>query len=121
MPPPGEDEAQGDRTDLEVHPAVEVPRPFTRETLESEESEVKDGILRMGSLVAERIVMAIDALENHDAETATWIIENDHDRSEITQPSMYRPRPAPVAGCRDRDAVRRRSTPPALPMRCRRW
>jgi phosphate transport system protein len=78
VPPPREEE-QGARTDLDVHPAVEVPRPYTRGTLESEESEVKDGILRMGSLVAERIIGAIEALEKHDADAATWIIENDRD------------------------------------------
>jgi phosphate transport system protein len=83
VPPPGEDESLGTRTDLDVHPAVEVPRPFTRETLESEEGEVKDGILRMGSLVAERILAAIEALENHDADAATWIIENDRDINEM--------------------------------------
>jgi len=77
--PPGESEPQGHRTDLETHSAVEVPRPYTRGTLESEESQVKDGILRMGSLVAERIVAAIEALENHDVDAATAIIENDRD------------------------------------------
>ena len=79
VPPPGEEEPQGARTDLDVHPSVDVPRPFTRETLELEEGEIKDGILRMGSLVAERIVAAIEALENHDADAATAIIENDRD------------------------------------------
>ncbi len=73
------DEPPGGRTDLDVHPAVEVPRPFTREALESEEGEIKDDILRMGSLVAERILAAIAALEKHDADAATAIIENDHD------------------------------------------
>ncbi len=79
VPPPGPEEPQGARTDLDVHPAVDVPGPYTRGTLESEEGEIKDGILRMGSLVAERIVAAIDALENHDADAATAIIENDSD------------------------------------------
>lgn len=79
VPPPGEDGQQGQRTDLGVHPAVEVPKPYTRGTLESEESEIKDSILRMGSLVAERIIGAIVALERHDAEAATAIIENDSD------------------------------------------
>jgi phosphate transport system protein len=60
-----------------------MPRPFTRETLESEEGEIKDSILRMGSLVAERIVAAIEALENHDADAATWIIEHDDDINAI--------------------------------------
>jgi phosphate transport system protein len=83
VPPPGRDEPVGHRTDLDVHPAVEVPRPYTRETLESEESQIKDGILRMGSLVAERIIEAIEALENHDAEAATAVIENDRDINQM--------------------------------------
>ena len=81
--PPGDEEPQGHRTDLDVHPAVEVPRPYTREALEAEEGEIKDGILRMGSLVAERIIAAIVALENHDADGATWVIENDRDINEL--------------------------------------
>jgi phosphate transport system protein len=60
-----------------------VPKPYTRGTLESEESEVKDSILRMGSLVAERIITAIEALEQHDADKATWVIENDRDINAI--------------------------------------
>jgi phosphate transport system protein len=48
-----------------------------------EESAVKDGILRMGSLVAERIVAAIVALENHDTDAATAVIENDRDINEM--------------------------------------
>ena len=77
---PGDDsELTGERTDLDVHPAVEVPRPFTREALEAEEGQIKDGILRMGSLVAERIIAAIVALENHDAVAATAVIEHDDD------------------------------------------
>ena len=79
VPPPGEDEPQGHRTDPGIHPAVEVPKPYTRGTLESEESEVKDDILRMGSLVAERIIASIEALETHDADAATKIIEGDRD------------------------------------------
>jgi phosphate transport system protein len=73
------DEAQGTPTDLGVRPSVEIPRPFTRELLEAEESEVKDGILRMGSLVAERILAAIVALEKHDVEGALAVIVNDDD------------------------------------------
>lgn len=83
VPQPGGDESQGPPTDFENHPAVEVPKPYTRGTLESEESEVKDDILRMGSLVAERIVAAIEALETHDVDAATWIIENDRDINAI--------------------------------------
>jgi phosphate transport system protein len=73
------DDGPGHHPDPEVHPVVEVPKPYTRGTLESEESQVKDGILRMGSLVAERIVAAIEAMENHDVDAATAVIEGDAD------------------------------------------
>jgi phosphate transport system protein len=64
-----------------VQPAlgVEMPKPFTRTTLESEESEIRDAILRMGSLVAQRLVDAIVALETHDADAALAVITNDED------------------------------------------
>ncbi len=64
-------------TDRGLHPLAEVPRPFTREQLESREQAIKDGILRMGSMVAEQMLAAIDALERHDADAATRIIEGD--------------------------------------------
>lgn len=70
---------QGTPTDLATRPRVEIPKPFTREALESEESQIKDGILRMGSLVAERIVAAIVALEKHDAEGALAVITGDEE------------------------------------------
>jgi phosphate transport system protein len=73
------DEPQGTPTDLDMRPSVEIPRPFTRELLEAEESEVKDGILRMGSLVAERIIAAIVALEKHDVDGALAVITSDDD------------------------------------------
>ena len=64
-------------TDLEKRPLAEVPRRFTREHLESEERDIKDAILRMGSLVAERVVAAIDALERHDEAAALAVITGD--------------------------------------------
>lgn len=72
-------ETQGLPPDAEDRPVVEMPRPFTRDVLESEESQVKDGILRMGSLVAERIIAAIVALEKHDSDAATQVILSDAD------------------------------------------
>ena len=39
----------------------------SREGLDREEREIKDNVLRMGSLVAEQILAAIRALEAHDA------------------------------------------------------
>lgn len=66
-------------TDRGLHPLADVPRPFTRERLESREQAIKDGILRMGSMVAERLLAAIDALERHDADAALAVIRGDDD------------------------------------------
>ncbi len=73
---------QGSPTDADRRPAVETPKPFTRSSLESDESRAKDGILRMGSLVAERIIAAIVALETHDADGALVVITSDDDINE---------------------------------------
>ena len=59
------------------------PAPFVREVLESEESQIKDAILRMGSLVAERILAAIDALERHDEEAALAVVRSDGEVNEV--------------------------------------
>jgi phosphate transport system protein len=80
---PPSPEPQGTPTDADQRPGVETPRPFTRAALESEESRAKDGILRMGSLVAERIIAAIVALEKHDAEGALAVITSDHDINQM--------------------------------------
>ena len=69
----------GTPTDLAERSPIEIPKPFTRRTLETEESEIRDSILRMGSLVAERIMAAIVALEKHDAEGALAVITSDED------------------------------------------
>ena len=69
-------------TDLDKRPVDQVPRPFTREALESEEQEIKDGILRMGSIVAERMIAAVEALETHDAEAALAVILSDVELNE---------------------------------------
>jgi phosphate transport system protein len=61
----------------------EIPKPYVREVLEGEEGEIKDAILRMGSLVAERILGAIDALEKHDELAALAIIRGDGDINEV--------------------------------------
>jgi hypothetical protein len=66
-------------TDLDAHPLAALPRPFRRDQMEAREQEIKDGILRMGSMVAERVTAAIVALENHDAEAALAVITGDDD------------------------------------------
>jgi phosphate transport system protein len=72
-------EPHGTPSDFEDRPSIEIPKPFTREHLESEEGEIRDAILRMGSLVAERIIAAIVALEQHDADGALAVITSDED------------------------------------------
>ncbi|MEA2675994.1 MAG: phosphate transport system protein [Chloroflexota bacterium] len=57
-----------------------APRPHhyaSREALDREMSEIKDEVLRMGSLVALQIGAAIDALVRHDTEAATAAIVGD--------------------------------------------
>jgi phosphate transport system protein len=58
-----------------VHPA--------RVGLDEEMAQVKDHVLRMGSLVEEAIRAAIAALVNHDAEAATAVIANDRRINEM--------------------------------------
>jgi phosphate transport system protein len=49
----------------------------SREMLDREMRDIKDEVLRMGSLVASQIGVAIDALVTHDAEKATTAIVGD--------------------------------------------
>lgn len=75
-PPPDEHPALP--TDVTPsHPMAEIPRPYTRESMNAMEQEIKDGILRMGSMVAERHLAALTALEEHDEEAAYDIIHSD--------------------------------------------
>jgi phosphate transport system protein len=49
----------------------------SRETLDREMRQIKDEVLRMGSLVAEQISAALAALVSHDAEASTAVIVAD--------------------------------------------
>jgi phosphate transport system protein len=60
-----------------------MPGRHSRETLDREEREIKDNVLRMGSLVAEQILGAIAALEAHDADAATAVIIGDARLNEV--------------------------------------
>jgi phosphate transport system protein len=51
--------------------------PASRDTLDRELREIKDEVLRMGSLVASQIGAALDALVSHDADKATAAIVGD--------------------------------------------
>jgi phosphate transport system protein len=54
-----------------------------RQTFDRELQEVKDNVLRMGSLVEEAILGAIDALVRHDAEAALQVIIADAGINEV--------------------------------------
>jgi phosphate transport system protein len=59
-------------------PLPAQPRPHPqREALDREMQEIKDNVLRMGTLVEDAIHAAIDALVNHDADAATEVIRGD--------------------------------------------
>jgi len=77
---PGADRETG-RTPAEparpVPIAHELPRHPTREVYDRELREIKDIVLRMGSLVEDAIRNAIRALETHDADAATAVILQD--------------------------------------------
>ena len=65
-----------------AHMPPDAPHP-TRSTYDHEMAEVKDNILRMGSLVEGQIRAAIDALVNHDADAATRVIVDDRIVNEV--------------------------------------
>src|SRR5687767_1351530 len=78
------DQDAGTREAREATAAAESeglpPRPQyypSREMLDRELREIKDEVLRMGSLVAVQIGDAIDALVKHDADAATVAIASD--------------------------------------------
>jgi phosphate transport system protein len=54
-----------------------APRSLAREALDRAMREVKDEVLRMGSIVADQIVAALDALVAHDADAAMAVIVGD--------------------------------------------
>lgn len=59
------------------------PMQGSREGLDREEREIKDNVLRMGSLVADQIHAALRALETHDADAATAVIIGDGRLNEV--------------------------------------
>jgi len=52
-------------------------RPAIRPHLDRGEREIKDAVLRMGVMVEDQILAALDALVHHDAEAATRVILDD--------------------------------------------
>jgi phosphate transport system protein len=59
---------------LDAQPTVGHP---TREAFDRQLAQIKDEVLRMGSLVAAQITAALDALVAHNAETASAVIVGD--------------------------------------------
>ncbi|TAJ99228.1 MAG: phosphate signaling complex protein PhoU [Chloroflexota bacterium] len=59
-----------------AEPAEPTTQP-ARPTLDRDEQAIKDGVLRMGSLVEAQILAAIDALVDHDAAGAERVIIGD--------------------------------------------
>ncbi len=53
--------------------------PLARRPLDHEERTIKDVLLRMGSLIEERIHLVVDALETHDDVKAVAVIEGDEE------------------------------------------
>jgi phosphate transport system protein len=58
-------------------PAAGAAGQTARPALDREEREIKDNVLRMGSMVEDQILAAIDALVSHDAEKALAVIVGD--------------------------------------------
>ncbi len=64
-------------------PTMGMPAHLTRTTYDHELAEVKDNILRMGSLVEAQIRAAIDSLVSHDADAALKVIIDDRLINEV--------------------------------------
>ena len=56
---------------------VAEARPQARESLDRGEREIKDAVLRMGVLVEDSILAALEALVHHDAAAALTVIQQD--------------------------------------------
>jgi phosphate transport system protein len=59
------------------------PAPRARSVLDREMREIKDDVLRMGSIVADQIRAALDALVKHDTEAAIAVIIADRRVNEV--------------------------------------
>jgi phosphate transport system protein len=64
--------------------------PLPRQPLDREERTVKDLLLRMGSLIEERIRLTVEALETHDLQKALFVIEHDEEINALQVQTMDR-------------------------------
>jgi phosphate transport system protein len=62
--------------------------PLPRRPLDREERLVKDLLLRMGSIIEERIRLTVEALETHDSEKALFVIEGDEEINALQVETM---------------------------------
>lgn len=88
-----QDEPIVDRQVEEILRTVEgeIPGPIIalpRRPLDNEERTIKDTLLRMGSIIEERIRLTIEALENHDAAKALFVIEGDKEINALQVEAM---------------------------------
>jgi phosphate transport system protein len=70
-----------------THPPTTVTGGFhpSRDALDRELRSVKDGVLRMGSLVEQQILAALQALVDHDAEAAVAVMARDRQVNEVQE------------------------------------
>jgi phosphate transport system protein len=69
----------------------EIPEPVVtlpRRSLDREERTVKEILLRMGSIIEERIRLTVEALETHDAEKALFVIRGDEEINALQVEAM---------------------------------
>jgi phosphate transport system protein len=84
MPVNPQDPAQIFDDDITQLPAERGDWPRALRTpLDDEEREIKDTLLRMGSLIEERIRTTVAALEGHDAAAALGVIEGDAEINDL--------------------------------------
>ncbi len=62
--------------------------PLPRRELDTEERTVKGILVRMGSLIEERIRLTVDALETHDDAKALFVIEGDEEINALQVKAM---------------------------------
>jgi phosphate transport system protein len=69
----------GGPTGVQEATSVALPgaRPSIRPPLDRGEREIKDSVLRMGVLVEDQILAALDSLVRHDADAALRVIQGD--------------------------------------------
>ena len=69
----------------------EIPEPvmaLPRGPLDREERTIKEVLLRMGSIIEERIRLTVEALETHDAEKALFVIRGDEEINALQVQAM---------------------------------